>query len=90
MLGTMGVEREQRTGGRAGRRLRFVVVGISLLLLLPVIGLIGAQGAQNWCQGSETSFSNQKLSLSLWPPGVHCSLDVPDKGSVERYWPINW
>ena len=70
--------------------MRFIAVGICLLLLLPVIGLIGAQGAQSWCQGGETSFSNQKLSLSVWPPGVHCSLEVPGKGSVERYWPIDW
>ena len=72
------------------RRRRHIAACMVLAFLLPFAGLIGAQGAQNWCQGGETSFSDQDLSLSAWPPGVHCLLDVDEKGQVERYWPINW
>ena len=48
----------------------------------------------NWFASYTTNRTNfartgrnrsRSVSLSLWPPGVHCSLDVPDKGSVERY-----
>jgi len=72
------------------RRPKYLAAAIVVVLLLPPAALIGGHGAQNWCQGGETSFSDQDLSLSAWPPGVHCALEVPEKGSVERYWPINW
>ena len=85
----LGVTRVVPEEGVSHRR-KYIAAGMVVVLLLPFAGLIGAQGAQNWCQGGETSFPDQDLSLSAWPPGVHCLLDVDERGPVERYWPINW
>ena len=88
MLGTAEVGREQGEA-RATSRRRYLVAGIVAILLLPVMVVMAAQGAQNWCQDYRT-FSNLELEPSAWPPGVRCSYDVPGHEPVEKFWPINW
>ena len=88
MLGAARVD-QQGGGVAAGRARRYVTAAIGGLLVLPLVVVVGAQGAQNWCQDYRT-FSNLELEPSAWPPGVSCSYEVPGEEPVEKFWPINW
>ncbi len=77
---------------RRRRKWSYVLVTI---LLAPIGALVLANGADNWCgsdlmaASEDGGYSDKRLSVSLLPPGVECTGDVPG-GRHESMWPINW
>lgn len=60
----------------------------------PILLLVGAKGADNWCDGQALAalsvYSHKRVSPSAWPPGVRCSADLSDGSSLEAWWPVDW
>lgn len=65
-----------------------------VVLASPIVLLVGAKGADNWCDSQAMavtgSYSNKQMSVRAWPPGVRCSADLSDGSSFEAWWPIDW
>ncbi len=65
-----------------------------MLLTLPAVMFLGGHGANSWCSSEgfdRASGFHQRLSLSAWPPGVRCSLELVDGADeVQVLWPIDW
>jgi len=63
-----------------------------LVVLAPVVLVLAGQGADNWCASEgfrRSSGFGQELTISVWPPGVECTLEF-DGTRTEVYWPIDW
>lgn len=75
------------------RRWRRILLVILCVVVLAPVGLVLAgQGASNWCSSEgvrRSSGFGQELTISAWPPGVKCTLEL-DGDRTNVYWPIDW
>lgn len=71
---------------------RGLLVVLCLVLSAPVGLVLAAHGASNWCTSEgfrRASGFGQELTISAWPPGVRCTLEL-EGNQVDVYWPIDW
>lgn len=74
------------------RSRRILLAAVSVVVLAPIGLVLAGQGASNWCSSEgfrRSSGFGQELTISAWPPGVKCTLDLDDD-RIDVYWPIDW
>jgi hypothetical protein len=75
------------------RRRRLLMWGLVFALMAPLVAVSGSRAASRWC--AEEAFERpnaraEDVSLSLWVPGVRCSLEYVEGHRAKVIWPLDW